>query len=102
LRLDEVDHRDAGGLVDIADLGGNPRLRCDAHGQILMRIAQRTRLTLHPQHKTPAADLDPEDRRARSSAHNRRDRADRSGAKGGSERRARGLTVRGWQCVETV
>jgi hypothetical protein len=47
LLVDEVDHRDAGDLIDKMDIRCNPGLRRDAHRGILVRIAQRTWLSLH-------------------------------------------------------
>ena len=93
LPLDEVRHCDAGRLVDMVDWRGNSRLRCDAHGDILMRIAQRTGPAFHPHQVAPVADLDPKGRCTRSSASHRRDRADRGGTKGGSQRRAHHLAL---------
>jgi hypothetical protein len=86
LLLDEVDHYDTGRLVDIADRRRNPRLRRDAHRDILVRIAQRAWLSLHPQQIARAADLETKGRCGRNSAGNRRDRPDGIGAKGGDER----------------
>ncbi len=102
LLFDEVDHRDAGRFIEVVNPRGNPRLRRDAHGEILVRIAQRTWLSLHPQQIAPAAGLDPEYRRAGGSAGNGRDRADGNGADDRGKRRARGLALRVRQRAEMV
>ena len=102
LFLHEVDHHDTGRLVDIVDRRSNSRLRRDAHRDILVRIAQRTWFSLHPQQIAPAAGLETKGRCGRNSAGNRGDRADGIGAKGRDERRAHIFALLGGERIETM
>jgi len=100
LLRDEVDHRDPRGLIDVMNPRRNPRLRGDTHRGILMRIAQRTRLPLYAQQVAPAANVKAKGRCRRSATRNRRDRVDRGGTEGGSERGVHVFALFGGERVE--
>src|SRR3954452_15884175 len=91
--LNEIHNGNAVGLVDMMNLRRYPRLRCDPQRDILMRIAQRTWMSLEPQQKPAVTEVKLKCGCTGGSAGNGSHRGHLSGAKGGDNRCPNGLAI---------